>query len=208
MIGAVEAIRKIQEEVEGMMQKKELIFLYEKALKCERGAIVEIGSAKGLSTIVMASASKAGKGAKVYSVDPHNGGGATPDPTWWNMEDPGTPEARYYINQGVSFQDFWNNVKKFGLEDIVIPIVNYSELAVKKYKGDPVELLFIDGDHRFNYVRLDLELWSPFMIPGSTVLMHDSTYPGVRRAIEKVLPRLGFSVFAEEPIFHAKKCKN
>jgi len=203
-----EILRKIQSEVEGMVQPKECAFLYDCALQCSQGVIVEIGSAQGLSTISMAMASKTGKRVKVYAVDPHNGGGATPDPGWWDMNDPGTPDPKYYINQGVSFTRFWANVQKFGVDDIIKPIINYSEIAIKEYPGEPIELLFIDGDHRFNYVRLDLELWSPFMLPGSIVAMHDSTYPGVRKAINEILPKLNFHNFVEEPVFHATKGPN
>jgi len=198
-------LKEIHAQVPGMVQLEECSYLWDLALQCGRGVIVEIGSAQGLSTICLAKGSKMGRGVKIYAVDPFNGGGATPDPTWYDMDHPGTPNPVFYVNQGVSFAPFWQNILKFNVYDIVVPIVNYSELAVKQYPSDPIELLFIDGDHRFNYVKLDLELWTPFMLEGALLLMHDSTYHGVRRAIQEVLPKLGFSNICESPIFTARK---
>jgi len=38
----------------------------------------------------------------------------------------------------------------------------------------PVDLVFIDGDHRFEVIRADWEGWSPFVVPGGVVALHDS----------------------------------
>jgi len=192
--------------VPGMVKKDECLWLYEMAKRCSRGVIVEIGCSAGLSTICLAGGSMAGNKVKVYAVDPFNGGGGTPDPTWWDMSHEGTPDPKYYINQGRSFGSFQANVKKFGLENLVFPIVDYSELAVEKYLGDPIELLFIDGDHRYNYVKLDVELWSPYLISGGIIALHDHTYVGVKRVIhEIIMDETRFRNISEEGIFHATK---
>jgi len=198
-----EVVEKVHASVPGMVQKDECLWLYEMAKLCSKGVIVEIGSSAGMSTICLALGSKAGNCVDVYAVDPFNGGGGTPDPTWWDMSHEGSPDQKYYVNQGVSFKPFWDNIKKFHVEDIVHPIIEYSELAVKKYPGKPIELLFIDGDHRYNYVKLDLDLWTPFLIPGGIVALHDSTYVGVKRAIDEMDP-MDFEKI-QGPIFHARK---
>lgn len=137
--------------------------------------------------------------------EPHNGGGATPDPTWYDAGAPGTPDKKYYINQGVGFNTFQGRLKQHGVDDIVIPLVDYSELAYKKGWDKPIELLFIDADHRYNYVKMDLEMWGKHLIPGGTLLMHDSTYTGVRVVInEMILSKPGFTDIRETPIFSAK----
>lgn len=199
-------VEQVHNIVPGMVQKEECVWLYEMAKLCSRGVVVEIGSSAGMSTICLGGGSKAGNKVKVYAIDPFNGGGATPDPTWWDESDEGTPDIKYYINQGVSFQTFWENVKKFNLEDIIHPIVDYSELAVKRYPGDPIELLFIDGDHRYNYVKLDLELWTPFLISGGILALHDHTYRGVKRVIEEIISDpTRFNGLSPKWIFHATK---
>jgi hypothetical protein len=199
-------VEQVYSVVPGMVQKEECVWLYEMAKRCSRGVVVEIGSSAGLSTICLGGGSKAGNKVKVYAIDPFNGGGATPDPTWYDMSDEGTPDRRYYVNQGVSFQPFWENVKKFNLEEIIHPIVDYSELAVKRYPGDPIELLFIDGDHRYNYVKLDVELWTPFMISNGVIALHDCTYVGVERVIKEIISNPArFKNLSYRPIFHAIK---
>jgi predicted O-methyltransferase YrrM len=39
---------------------------------------------------------------------------------------------------------------------------------------EPVDLVFIDGDHAEEACRLDWELWSPAVAPGGVVLFHDA----------------------------------
>ena len=189
-----------------MIDKTEAKMLFTLASKCVDGVIVEIGANSGRSTACLAAGSKYGHCMTVISVDPHNGGGATPDPTWHDMDDPGTPDDKYYINQGASFNQFMDNLKKCGVDDIVQPIVNYSEAAYKseyiiKTSRRPIALLFVDGDHRYNYVKIDVEKWGSHLIPGGHLLMHDSAYPGVVRVIEELKQDTRFDKFTETPIF-------
>lgn len=199
-------VEQVYTVVPGMTQKIECIWLYEMAKRCSRGVVVEIGSKEGRSTICLGGGSRVGNKVKVYAIDPFNGGGATPDPAWWDTNAEGTPDLKYYINQGKSFKPFWENVKKFNLEGIIHPIVDYSELAVKRYPGDPIELLFIDADHHYNYVKLDIELWTPFLIKGGTIALHDYTYPGVARVIKEIISDPAhFKELSNKAIFHATK---
>ena len=195
-------IEQICSGIPGMISPEECEFLYSLASKCNRGVIVEIGSSAGRSTASLASGSKAGTKKPVYAVDPHNGGGGTPDPTWWNMDSDGTPDAKYYINQGVSFRQHQENMRKTQVDDIVKPLVDYSELAYKGW-NQPIELLFIDADHRFNYVKMDFETWGSWVISGGIILLHDSTYVGVRRVIDELIrPNPRYIDVGELPIFH------
>lgn len=197
-------IAEIFANIPGMISREEGEFLYGLASNCSRGVIVEVGSSAGRSTACLARGSKAGGKRPVYAVDPHNGGGGTPDPTWWDMSSDGTPDPKYYINQGMSFPQFLENMKKVEVDDIVKPLVNYSELAYKGW-NQPIELLFIDADHRFNYVKMDFEMWGSWVISGGTILLHDSMYVGVRRVInELILPNPRYVDIEELPIFHVK----
>ena len=46
--------------------------------------------------------------------------------------------------------------------------------AVSRFFGDdPLDLLFIDGDHSYNGVRRDYELYSPFVRVGGLIAFHD-----------------------------------
>lgn len=206
-------IKEIFTKIPGMIAEIEGEFLYSLACRCSKGIIVEIGSNAGRSTACLARGSKAGGKSKVISVDPHNGGGATPDPTWYDMGQDGTPDSKYYINQGASLSEFQKRMIDLDLTDIVIPVVNYSELAYIDYihkhiyeSIQSIELLFIDGDHRYAYVKKDLELWGKHLINGGHVIMHDSSYVGVRRVINEMITGSGrYTNITEEPIFNAKR---
>ena len=57
---------------------------------------------------------------------------------------------------------------------------------------DPVELLFVDGDHSVEGARRDAQLWLPRMIVGGTVMFHDvatSGYSGPRRVFQRDICR-------------------
>ena len=176
-------------EVPGMTSPVELQWLHDQAA-ASPAAVVEIGCCAGRSTIALALGARL-SGRKVYAVDPFNGGGATP------------PE---YINQGVSFKPFWGNICKFGVQDIVTPIVEYSGPAAGKYPGDPIGLLFIDADHTYRYVRMDVDLWGKFLVQGAVLALHDSGYPGVRQVINELGEE--YTDRVETPVFHVTMAKS
>lgn len=188
--------------VDGSIGKDEGLFLYNLARECRpnNGVIVEIGSANGLSTICLGLGSKDGHSVPVYSIDPHIPDMYTADSEWLETGDvtkSGIPDDKYYVGQGTGHLEYYDNIKKYGLEDIIVPIVNYSELAYKKglkdEKGNSkewdldIQLLWIDGDHRYNYVYMDIELWTKHVVSCGKILLHDYPFPGVFRSINELI---------------------
>lgn len=45
--------------------------------------------------------------------------------------------------------------------------------AESLFEGKPVDLLFIDGDHTYDGVKKDWEMYSPLVRPGGIVVFHD-----------------------------------
>lgn len=196
-------IQKILESVPGMLDYGVAEFLYEMSSKCSRSAIVEIGGYYGRSTICLAKGSKSGGHMPIYSIDPCSGLGTTPDPTWSDSYDPGTPDPKYYVDVGTTFSEVRKQFKKFQVDDIITSIVNYSEPAYKQGWDIPIELLFIDGDHRYNYAKMDLEMWGKHVISGGTIIMHDHDHPGTKRVIDEMIinnPR--YTNIKTVPLFH------
>lgn len=188
-----EILDDVFKSVEGGIHISEGRFLYDLAKNCSKGVIVDIGAHHGLSTLCMGLGSKEGHGVKVYSIDPRNLKMRTPD-IGQNVEaDNGHPDKKYYVRIAIESElvQFKENLKKYGIDDYVIPIVDYSEPAYWKGLGKewdlPVGLLFIDGDHRYNYVKMDLELWGKHVISGGIIVMHDMVYPGVFRTIKEMI---------------------
>ena len=57
--------------------------------------------------------------------------------------------------------------------------------AAKEYatgEHEPVDFIFIDGDHSYDGLRDDWEAWSPLVAPGGIVALHDSV-PTAERPI-------------------------
>ncbi len=50
------------------------------------------------------------------------------------------------------------------------------EQLVRLLDGDGIDFLFIDGDHRYEAVRRDFEMYSSLMRPGGVVAFHDIVY--------------------------------
>lgn len=122
--------------------------------------VVEIGSFQGRSTIVLAAA--APPDAEIVAIDPHGG------------TDRGPEEYVGYEAEGEhDNQVFHENLRSAGVGGRVRHVRRYSSDAHGAV-GDPIDLLFIDGAHRFPPARFDLREWGARVAEGGTLLVHDS----------------------------------
>ena len=174
----IEDLERELQSVNGWLSRNEIRFLYETARAAKgEGVILEIGSWQGKSTICLGRGSGEGAKVPIYAVDPHQDSYVHED----------------IVGRGVStFEIFKNNIKKAGVDGLVTPIVKKSEDGVKGW-NTPILFLWIDGDHRYDEVKKDFDLWSPFVVEGGVVAFHDSNYDDVQRFLEKeVLPLSGY----------------
>ena len=142
-------------DVPGMLTTAEFEYLYRLAqYNRGKGVIVEIGSRKGRSTIALARGTAAVGGEQVFAIDPH-------EPI---------PEEGY---DDYSEKMFLANLKKAQVEDHVSPMVMTSEQAAVGWNR-PIRMLWIDGDHRYDAVKLDYSLWEPHLVEGGILAMHDT----------------------------------
>jgi MMP 1-O-methyltransferase len=148
--------------VPGWLSDEEATALYELAKGCTgRGVIVEIGSFKGRSTICLGLGSQAGQGVPIYAIDPGHG---------WKR-----------------FAEFQANIRRAGIEELVRPIAAMSADAYPDFPEPAIELLFIDGSHRYDLVDLDFHLWTRKLVDGGMLAMHDTSayFPGSCRVAEE-----------------------
>jgi predicted O-methyltransferase YrrM len=142
-------------EVCGMLTRAEMEYLYHlPKIAPAGGAIVEIGSYKGKSTILLALGSITAGGGPIYAIDPHKP----------------LPEEGYFEDTEAEFRA---NLERAGVQERVVPMIMTSEEAAKIWTG-PIALLWIDGDHRYESVKKDFLLWSPHLADGAIVAMHDT----------------------------------
>jgi predicted O-methyltransferase YrrM len=126
----------------------------------EQPTIVEIGSFRGRSTIVLASA--AGDGAEVVAIDPHAG------------NDRGPREITGFAAAAESDRStFEANLEGAGVRGRVRHVRRASGAAHDDVTGS-VDLLFVDGAHRVGPARADVRQWGDRVIDGGTMLVHDA----------------------------------
>ena len=135
------------------LEESEVPWLYDKAGGAE-GMIVEIGAAYGGSSALWLLGKR--PGVRVVSVDAF-------------VEDPSThfrasaAECLTAVRRAVGeilYLDWWLRAIR-------------SEEAVQLWTT-PIGLLYLDGDHSYEGVKKDFELWTPYLLPGASIILHDS----------------------------------
>lgn len=168
---ALEQVRDVQ----GWMSSDQAERLYRAAASTRQGdQIVEIGSFQGRSTIVLAYG--APEGVSLVAIDPHAG------------NDRGPQEIDGYVEQAAGDHEWFNaNLAAAGVADRVRHVREFSDKAHGAVDG-AVDVLYIDGAHRYAPARADIVDWGARVAPGGTMLIHDSfSSVGVTLAIAREL---------------------
>jgi predicted O-methyltransferase YrrM len=130
-------------------------------------AIVEIGSYKGRSTLLLAlAASELGRGTTVVAIDPHTG---------------------YHFGNGADTYDaLVSALEAAGVTSVVDVRRERSADAELEL---PIALGFVDGLHDADSVREDRTQIARRLVPGGLVAFHDYTesFPGVVEAVNELL---------------------
>jgi predicted O-methyltransferase YrrM len=147
--------------VEGWLTDGQARRLWERARALRQdGQAVEIGSYRGRSAIVLATASP--PGTRVIAIDPHAG------------NDRGPQEIHGTSAEGESdHQAFLANLATAGVSERVRHVRLPSGEALGEVQGD-IDLLYIDGAHRYRFARDDIHAWGKRVAPGGVLLIHDS----------------------------------
>ncbi|HKP21044.1 MAG TPA: class I SAM-dependent methyltransferase [Thermoleophilaceae bacterium] len=124
------------------------------------GRIVEIGSFRGRSTIVLRDA--AAPDVEVVAIDPHGG------------SDRGPREIEADVARGeADHEAFHANLRAAGVDAGVRHVRRASQDALGEVTG-PHDLLYVDGAHRYRPARADIDEWGRRTVPGGTMLVHDA----------------------------------
>lgn len=123
------------------------------------GAIVEIGSYRGITTRALARTTK----REVVAVDPYVGDGG-------------------HLRDMALFQEHTAglaNVRHLRLS---------SDRAFDEWNGGAVSLVFVDAIHEYVHAWYDFAAWSTLVPAGGIVAFHDvDLFPGVNRVCRKIL---------------------
>jgi predicted O-methyltransferase YrrM len=165
---AVSAEVALVETIEGWLSREEIALLLERAAAVPRGqVIVEIGNYRGRSTVALALGARRGAGARVVSIDPH-------------VEFTGPRGGRFGPEDQAQL---YANLTRAGVGALV-HVVGLASLPVAAgWAGPEVGLLFLDGDHRYEAVRADLDAWQPHLAAAAGVVFDDCDYADVARLV-------------------------
>ena len=156
---------------------------------------LEVGSYCGRSTVWLGAAARE-SGTVVFAVD-HHYGSEENQPGWeWHDTSLVDPET----GRLDTLPHFRRTIRRAGLDDVVIAVVGESPTVARAW-ATPLAFLFIDGGHGVEPARLDHELWTPHVMLGGTLAIHD-VFPdpadGGRPPYEEIyLPALRSGRFTE-----------
>jgi predicted O-methyltransferase YrrM len=170
--------RDVRNSVRGWLRMPDAHFLYTMARRGPAtGAIVEIGSAWGRSTIFLARGSRDAHREKVIAIDPHTGDD-------WFLAEAGLPRID-------SHDEFMTNLARHGVDSWVLAVRKTSTDAALSLPAEPIRLLFIDGLHTYEGVAADIRDWVPRVAAGGIVVFDDymntDAGVGVKQAVDELL---------------------
>jgi Methyltransferase domain len=143
--------------IKGWLSPDAAIFLYDLARGVTHGSIVEVGSYRGRSTVVLARGAAAGHSPPVYAVEPH-------EPFVGVLGGEFGPEDR---------AAFFRNMVRTGAYRQV-RLLNVSSEIVAPGWTEPIALLWLDGDHAYESVKRDFDAWKPHLLPDCDVVLDDA----------------------------------
>jgi len=184
------------DQVKGFLDPEEGAALYAAAEReGGRGACLEVGTYCGKSAVYLGSGVQAA-GSILFCVDHHRG--SEENQPGWEWHDPETWDADAGAMDTLPF--LRRTLNKAGLEDCVIPIVGRSRTVARHWRT-PLALLFVDGGHSREEAWGDYRAWSPHVMPGGLMAIHD-VFPnpedGGRPPFEIYEMALAGGLFTEE----------
>lgn len=148
-------------DVQGWMTEAQGRALFDAAVACPPGGrIVEIGSFQGRSAIVLALG--ADPSVAVVAIDPHAGNDRGPQELDGFADEAEGDHARFEANLAAA-----------EVRDRVTHLRKFSDDALADVDGS-VDVLYIDGAHRYAPALADIRQWAARVSDGGTLLVHDS----------------------------------
>lgn len=161
--------------IKGWMSLRELMFLATRAPECS--IIIEVGSYYGRSARAFADNMN---GARLYCIDPWNGPLLDGD----NQHQIGN------VNTYV-FNTFKENMEPHFSAGKVVPL--RGKLNDFKYLFEhDADFIFLDGDHKYESVRSDIENAFTMLKPGGILAGHDYApgWPEIIKAVDEFFPKI------------------
>lgn len=181
----IQQVVEAADRVTGWMAVNELIWLAERAAKSN--VVVEIGSWKGRSTKALAMATP----GVVYSVDhwlsePPPSDESKTKGDWEEVSKRGSAALRAEFESNLGPEILAGKCIPIGL-----PSAKALPVVLEKLGGKKIDMIFIDGDHDYEMIKQDIQLWAPHVAATGLLCGHDydeKWWPGVIRAVKELVP--------------------
>ncbi len=173
----LDAAWKAARDIPGFLTEEEARFLgLVAACAPGAGSILEIGSFKGKSTVMLATVARHYNKGRVVAIDPHN------------FNNPELQEHRTEPD-ATSYNAFMSNLRSAGVVEAVDVHREFSTDVAKTWSG-PIRFLWIDGDHGYRGAKADFDGFMRHVVPGGVVALHDALHEfagPIRVFVEDVL---------------------
>jgi len=111
------------------------------------------------------------------------------------------PWALYsdYLSEGAGpiskksddYKNAYKEVKKIFKGDQQVKIIRKTSMKALEDVPDQIDLVYIDGNHSYSYVKQDIEKWFPKLRIGGLLSGHDynpTMFPSVIKAVDEIFP--------------------
>ncbi|MFD1703343.1 class I SAM-dependent methyltransferase [Methylopila henanensis] len=167
--------------------------------------IIEVGTWKGGSALHMAKlVREKSLNAEIVCVDTWLGNWQH----WARKDGVGSVKDLALVNgYPTLYYTFLNNVVCAGYEDIITPfsLPGYSAYKFFENKKVKADIVYIDGDHEYDGVHLDLRTYWEVVKPGGVLVGDDINWPGVRRAVKELFEDKNIPMKIEDRKFVVRK---
>lgn len=154
--------------IKGFLDPAEGEALYTTALvQAALGPCLEIGGYCGKSSVYIGAACQQ-HGELHFSIDHHRG--SEENQPGWDYFDEEVWDADAEAVDTLPF--FRRTIRLAGLEGTVIPIIGRS-IDIATRWATPLSFLFIDGGHTMEHALNDYRGWTPHIMPGGVLAIHD-----------------------------------
>lgn len=165
-----EEIKELALAAKGFLAEKEGLRLFELAAEGSRlGPCLEIGAYCGKSTLFLAEGCRLTGKHPLFTIDHHRGS-------------PEQQPGELYFDQDLyndqertidTLPFLMTNLRKADLQDWVIPVVAESTRVGAYWRSASLGLVFIDGGHSEEDAFGDYRVWSPQVVTGGYLCIHD-----------------------------------
>lgn len=169
---SLEALRRrvpFLDQIKGFLAPEEGEALYRAGYECAELGLpcLEIGGYCGLSTVYLGLGVR-DAGGILFSVDHHGGSEEHQPGEGFHDPDLFDPDK----GRMDSFPEFERTLDRAELRDTVVPVVARSRLVARMW-ATPLSLVLIDGGHSPEAAWSDYRGFTPHIVPGGMLAVHD-----------------------------------